>query len=119
MNSYFIIYFLTNIEYISIQINIELDILNYYSNTLIYRKIFWMLVVIFIALGYIGQLEVNSVTIELGQNFTVLYFLIIFMLSVTEEIFMVLFGILVTIMVIMGVFSHGLFDNIYIEHASI
>jgi hypothetical protein len=88
----------------------------FYSNNLLYRQNFWILVVVFIALGDIGQLEVNNVTIELGQNFTVLYFLIIFMLSMFERIFFYLFFILVFFMYLQGVFFNGFFGNIIIEH---
>jgi hypothetical protein len=88
----------------------------FYSNNLLYRQNFWILVVIFIALGYIGQLEVNNVTIELGQNFTILYFLIIFMLSMIERIFFYLFFIIVFFMYMQGVFFNGFFGNIIIEH---
>jgi quinol-cytochrome oxidoreductase complex cytochrome b subunit len=105
----------SNIEYNMLKLNKELYKTWFYSNTLLYRQNFWILVVVFIALGYIGQLEVNTVTIELGQNFTVLYFLIIFMLSITDRIFLIMFSILVILMYLFGLFGKGLFFNIEIE----
>jgi ubiquinol-cytochrome c reductase cytochrome b subunit len=112
-----IIYLYTSIEYVSILLNNVLyNKLWFYSNTLLYRQNFWILTVIFISLGYIGQLEVNNVTIELGQNFTLLYFLIIFMLSLVDRIFFYLFNILVFFMYFEGLFFKGFFGNIIIEY---
>lgn len=108
-------YIYCNIEYNYLNLNKEIYNLWFYSNTLLYRQIFWILVVIFIALGYIGQLEVNTVTIELGQNFTLLYFLIIFMLSLTDRIFLSIFFFIVFLMYFFGLFFKGLFFNIEIE----
>jgi len=108
-----------NIEYSLVKFknfNSNVDETWYYSNVLFYRQIFWILVVVFAALGYIGQLEVNTVTIELGQDFTVLYFLIIFMLGFTDKIFINLFGILVFLMYFMGLFFTGFFFNIEIDY---
>jgi len=108
------IYRVCSLEYTNIFFNKQLNLVWYYSNTLLYRQIFWILVVVFIALGYIGQLEVNTVTIELGQNFTVLYFLIILMLGATDRGFLLVFGIITFLMYIMGLFSNGFFGNIEI-----
>lgn len=102
----------TNLEYNNLKLNKDIYNIWFYSNTLLYRQNFWILTVVFIALGYIGQLEVNNVTIELGQNFTVLYFLIIFMLSLTDRIFLIIFLILSFIMYIWGIYLNGLFGNI-------
>jgi quinol-cytochrome oxidoreductase complex cytochrome b subunit len=114
-----IIYIYNSIEYISIRLNkILYNKIWFYSNTLLYRQNFWILTVIFIALGYIGQLEVNNVTIELGQNFTLLYFLIIVLLSLMDRVFFYFFNILVVLMYIKGIFFKGFFGNIII-HASV
>jgi quinol-cytochrome oxidoreductase complex cytochrome b subunit len=107
-------YIYCSIEYISLKLNKEIYLVWFYSNTLLYRQIFWILVVVFFSLGYIGQLEVNTVTIELGQDFTLLYFLIILMLSLTDRIFLIIFGFIVCVMYYLGLFYLGFFSNIEI-----
>lgn len=108
-------FLLSTLEYNNLKLNKDIYKIWFYSNTLLYRQNFWILTIVFIALGYIGQLEVNTVTIELGQNFTVLYFLIIFMLSLTDRIFLIIFLFLSFIMYFYGIFFKGLFGNIEIE----
>jgi len=115
VNKLNLLFFLSNLEYNNLKLNKNMYNIWFYSNTLLYRQNFWILVVVFMALGYIGQLEVNTVTIELGQNFTVLYFLIIFMLSLTDRIFLFLFLLLSLIMYISGIFLKGFFSNIEID----
>jgi quinol-cytochrome oxidoreductase complex cytochrome b subunit len=112
-NSKFL-YIYCNIEYTYLKLNKEIYVLWFYSNTLLYRQIFWILVVVFISLGYIGQLEVNTVTIELGQDFTLLYFLIILMLSLSDRIFLIIFFCIVFLMYFLGLFFSGFFFNIEI-----
>ena len=111
---YLYYYIKNSIDYSTIILETSFLPIVHYSNSLLYKQIFWILTVVFIALGYIGQLEVNSVTIELGQDFTVLYFLIIFMFCSQNVLFLILFMFLVFIMYFLGLFFHGLFDNIYI-----
>ena len=41
----------------------------------IYRKLFWLLMADFVVLGWIGQNEVETPYIEVGQLATALYFL--------------------------------------------
>lgn len=101
-------------DYNRIKINNELYSIWNHSNLVLYRQNFWILVVIFIGLGYIGQLEVNDVTIELGQNLTVLYFLSILLLNIFDRIFFYLFFYLVFIMYIYGFYNFGIFGNILI-----
>lgn len=108
-------YIYAQMEYNSLKLNKNLYNLYYFSNTLWYRQNFWILVVIFSFLGYIGQLEVNTVTIELGQDLTVLYFLIIFMLGLIDRIFFMIFFLMVFLMYFLGIFFKGLFFNIEIE----
>jgi quinol-cytochrome oxidoreductase complex cytochrome b subunit len=114
-NKPLVLFILNNIEYNALKLNKDIYNVWFYSNTLLYRQNFWLLTVIFIALGYIGQLEVNTVTIELGQNFTVLYFLIIFMLSLTDRIFFIFFLFISFCMYFFGIFFNGFFSNIEIE----
>jgi ubiquinol-cytochrome c reductase cytochrome b subunit len=111
---YLYYYIFNSIEYSLLVFEKSLLWIVHNSNGLLYKQIFWILTVVFIALGYIGQLEVNCVTIELGQDFTVLYFLIIFMFVIQDLIFLILFLVLVLFMYLLGIFYHGLFDNIYI-----
>ena len=106
--------FLNYIEYNKIKINNELYSIWNHSNLLLYRQNFWILVIIFIGLGYIGQLEVNDVTIELGQNLTVLYFLSILLLNIVDRVFFYFFFCLVFIMYFYGLFFFGIFGNIVI-----
>lgn len=109
------LYFYINIEYNKNVLKNELYNIWTYSNTILYRQIFWILVVIFINLGYIGQLEVNSVTIELGQDLTLLYFFCILLLGLVDRFFFVLFFIIVFFIYVLGLFFKGFFFNIEIE----
>jgi quinol-cytochrome oxidoreductase complex cytochrome b subunit len=114
-NNFMLLYFYIYIEYNIHVIKDEVYNIWAYSNTLLYRQIFWVLVVIFIILGYVGQLEVNSVTIELGQDLTLLYFLSILLLGLVDRIFFLMFFSLLLIMYVLGLFFKGFFFNIEIE----
>jgi len=110
----YVMQLLVNIEANSLKLNKNMYKLYNNSNLLLYRQNFWILVVVFVGLGYVGQLEVNNVTIELGQDLTVLYFLIIILLGVADRIGLYFFLGLTFMMYFFGLFFFGLFGNVVI-----
>ena len=108
-------YYINSLEYSNIKVNVSLYKIFLHSNTLLYRQIFWIFLIVFIQLGWVGQLEVNNITIELGQDLTLLYFILILMLSLNDKIFIYLLFILAFIIYFFGLFFWGFFFNIEIE----
>ena len=94
------------------KLNKNLYNLWFYNNNLYYRQLFWMLVVIFISLGYVGQMEVNTVSIELGQDLTLLYFLILLLFSFPNLISIFFVYFIFFIMFILTIFGNGFFANL-------
>lgn len=84
----------------------------FYTNNLYYYQLFWLFVVVFISLGYVGQMEVNTVSIELGQDLSLLYFLILFLFGFPYKLSIVFIYIILIYMYISGVFFSGFFSNL-------
>jgi ubiquinol-cytochrome c reductase cytochrome b subunit len=83
-----------------------------YNNNLYYRQLFWLLLIVFVSLGYIGQMSVNGVSIELGQDLTLIYFLIILCLSLPFSCSVILILFIWFIMFIKFKFTLGFFGNL-------
>jgi hypothetical protein len=84
----------------------------FYNNNLYYRQLFWILVIIFISLGYVGQMEVDKVSIELGQDLTLLYFLVIFFLGFPYLSSVIFISLLWLFMMYLNIFKIGFFNNL-------